>query len=252
MFEEGDEYMKKILKIAGIALVAAILAVAWIGIGDSKAKPFKADFAYHYVVTQGLGESGMEKVEVNGTIWNCGNKETGTIAISALFIDEAHCKIVEEPIEMKRSLLPGEHVDINAEYLREKTIPKCSVKVKIKVDWMEDGKRKVKILPPVKSSVSAGLVDFEENIDRYHDRFVLELIPTKKGDYEVIYLFRENDEPVICGDEVFSSISDENPITFSFPANESSYIEYHVEIFTLDGTLLDEMHASTKVVRGGQ
>ena len=55
-----------------------------------------------------------------------------------------------------------------------------------------------------------------------------------------------------CGDEVFYNVSDENPITFSFPANESSYIEYHVEIFALDGTLLDEMHASTKVVRGGQ
>jgi len=239
------------LAIAAVIVVAVVVSIGVMYYVQTP-EPKRVDIAYDYVVTQGLAESGMEKVEINGSLWNQGEKEARSLAITALFIDEYHGKIVEKPVRMmKENLLPDEQINIHAKYFREKTIPKSSVEVKIKVGWEEDGQRKVKILPPVKSSKQpAGLVDFNENIGRYNDSFILELIPTKKGDYEVIYQFKENGEAVRCGDEVFYNVSDENPITFSFPINETSYVEYHVEIFGLDGTLLDEMHASTKVVQG--
>ncbi|RLI74383.1 hypothetical protein DRO97_06000, partial [Archaeoglobales archaeon] len=110
----------------------------------------------------------------------------------------------------------------------------------------EDGERRFKILPPVRSSKQpVGSVDFKENIGRYHDRFVLEFVPTKKGDYEVIYQFKENNRTVKCGDGVFYNTS---TITLTFPINESSYVEYHIEIFSLDGMLLYESTASSSVV----
>ena len=237
-----------------IAAVIAVAVVASIGVINyvQTPEPKRVDIAYDYVVTQGLAESGMEKVEINGTLWNQGEKEARNLAITALFIDKYHGKIVEKPVKMmKENLLPDERINIHAKYLRAKTIPKSTVEAKIKVGWEEDGQRIVKILPPVKSSKQPpALVEFNEHIGRYHDRFILELNPTKKGDYEVIYQFKENEEDVKCGDEVFYNVSDENPITLSFPINETSYVEYHVEIFGLDGTLLDEMHASTEVVQG--
>ena len=236
-----------------IAAVIAVAVVVSIGVMNyvQTPEPKRVDIAYDYVVTQGLAEFGMEKVEINGTLWNQGEKEARNLAITALFIDEYHGKIVEKPVKMmKENLLPEERINIHAKYFREKTIPKSTVEAKIKVGWEEDGQRIVKILPPVKSSKQPpALVEFNEHIGRYHDCFILELIPTKKGDYEVIYQFKENGEAVKCGDEVFYNVSDETPITFSFPINETSYVEYHVEIFGLDGTLLDEMHASTKVVQ---
>lgn len=238
------------LAIAAVIAVAVVVSIGVINYVQTP-EPKRVDIAYDYVVTQGLAESGMEKVEINGTLWNKGEKEARILAITALFIDEYYGKIAEKPIKAK-NLLPDEQINIHAEYFREKTIPKTEVNVKIKVEWMENGQEKAMILPPVSSSKQpAGLVDFNENIGRYYDHFVLELIPTKKGDYEVIYQFKENGKTVKCGDEVFYNISDENPITFSFHANEASYIEYHVEIFGLDGMLLDEMHASTKVVQEG-
>jgi len=239
------------LAIAAVIAVAVVVSIGVINYVQTP-KPKRVDIAYDYVVTQGLAESGMEKVEINGTLWNQGEKEARNLAITALFIDEYHGKIVEKPVRiMKENLLPNERINIHAKYFKEKTIPKSTAEVKIKVGWEEDGQRIVKILPPVKSSKQPpALVEFNEHIGRYHDRFILELNPTKKGDYEVIYQFKENEEDVKCGDEVFYNVSDENPITLSFPINETSYVEYHVEIFGLDGTLLDEMYASTKVVQG--
>jgi|Deesub1362A_J573_1020465.scaffolds.fasta_scaffold00769_20 hypothetical protein len=242
----------KIVLVAGLVLLIAYVAVILTEYkGDITFTPEplkKVDIAYHYVVTQGLAESGMEKVELNGTIWNHGEKEARNLEITALFIDEHYGKITEKPIRVKESLLPDEQMSIHAEYFREKTIPKSSVEAKIRIEWLEDGQRKVRILPPVKPSVSAGLVDFKENVGRYHDRFVLELIPSKKGDYEVIYQFKENNRDASCGDEVFYNVSDENPITIIFPINESSYVEYHIEIFALDGMLLHVSSLSSSVV----
>jgi hypothetical protein len=235
-------------KVAIVLVVIATFAAVIMLINYTNSEPKVVDITYDYVVTQGLAESGMEKVELNGTLWNSGNNEARNLEITALFIDEHYGKIAEKPIGVEDNLLPDEQINIHAEYFREKTIPKTAVRVKIKVEWLEDGQRKVRILPPVKPSVSAGLVDFKENVGRYHDRFVLELIPSKQGDYEVIYHFKENNRTASCGDEVFYNASDENPITIIFPINESSYVEYHIEIFALDGMLLHVSSLSSSVV----
>ncbi|HID43991.1 MAG TPA: hypothetical protein EYP30_09535 [Archaeoglobaceae archaeon] len=232
-----------------IAAVIAVVVVVSIGVMNwvqIKPEPKKVDIAYDYVMTQGLAESGMEKVKINGTVWNQGGKEARNLAITALFIDEYYGEIIEKPVRVKENLLPSEQINIHAEYLREKTIPKTEVKEKIRVEWTEDGQRKVRILPPVKSSESAGSVKFKENLRRYDDRFVIEIVPSKKGDYEVIYLFKESGN-TRCGDEVFYDASDENPVTLSFPINKTSHVEYHVKIFGLDGMLLHESSASSSV-----
>jgi len=240
--------MKKLAIALVIIALVVIVSVGIVNYVQITPEPKEVDIAYNYVVTQGLVDSGMEKVEINGTIWNQGEKEAENLAITALFIDEYHGKIAEKPVKVKENLLPDEQINIYAKYLREKTIPKTEVKVKIRVEWTEDGERRVKILPPVRSSKQpVGSVDFKENIGRYHDRFVLEIIPSKKGDYEVIYQFKENNRTVKCGDGVFYNTS---AITLSFPINESSYVEYHIEIFSLDGMLLHESTASSSAVNG--
>jgi len=254
---------KKILLIATLSIVLAVTIIisTWITVGNlighvkdmeiaPKLKTLKrVDITYDFTVTQGFARPGIEKVEINGTIWNKGEKTARNIAITALFIDEPQKKIVEKPIETKKDLNPEGHVKISANYFREKTTPKTSVKTKIRVEWLENGERKARILPSAGQALSKPVV-FNEKIGRYHDRFKLELFPNRKGDYEVIFLFKEDGETLKCGDEKFYNVDEKNPITFIFPVKERSMVEYHIEIFGLDGMLLDEMDASTKVVQG--
>ncbi|RLI76174.1 hypothetical protein DRO97_01475 [Archaeoglobales archaeon] len=214
----------------------------------------KAEIAVDYAVTQGLDEPRMEEVKVTGTISNIGKREVRNLTITAIFIDSAHNRIIEKSVEYiateARSLLPNERINFDANYFREATIPKTDVKVKIKVKWEEDEEHKAKIFPCVAPSKHSPKTNFFAKVKRYDYHYAIELIPEREGDYEVIYLFKENGSIVKCGDEVFYNVNSQIPIKFDFPVHRNSTVESYIEIYGLDGTILHKsIEKSTRPFR---
>ena len=101
------------------------------------------DISYDVVCTQGAAENltGMESVKVYGTVSNTGDEELKNIAVTVIFTDTAHDRVVRKTVVEGVDLLPdgAVSVEFDAEYLRELTIPKTSVDETIQVDWIEDG-----------------------------------------------------------------------------------------------------------------
>lgn len=152
------------LKLALIAILIVIVSIVlgnYVLLNDVKTvsifeflKEKEVCIVSDIVVTQGLAESGKEKVKVTGTIQNFGDKEAKNLAVTVIFIDEVHNRFVRKPIiknSAQDSLLPNESININEVYFRDLTIPKTEVKVKVKVEWIENGRKKVKIFPSVVS-----------------------------------------------------------------------------------------------------
>ena len=83
----------------------------------------------------------MESVKVHGTISDFGDKEAENVTVSVIFTDTAHEEIVKKTAAQGVDLSPNGAVSVgfNAEYLREVTMPKTEVDVKIQIDWEEDG-----------------------------------------------------------------------------------------------------------------
>ncbi|MBC2707342.1 MAG: hypothetical protein HF977_06395 [ANME-2 cluster archaeon] len=102
--------------------------------------------SYDVVCTQGAAENltGMERVNVHGTVWNTGDEELKNITVTLIFTDTAHDRVVRKTVVEGVDLLPdgAASVVFDAEYLRELTIPKTSVNETIQVDWVEDGQLK--------------------------------------------------------------------------------------------------------------
>jgi len=104
------------------------------------------DISYDVVCTQGAAENltGMERVNVYGTVHVTGDEEFKNIAVTVIFTDTAHDRVVRKTVVEGVDLLPdgAASVEFDAEYLRELTIPKTSVNETIQVDWVEDGQLK--------------------------------------------------------------------------------------------------------------
>lgn len=248
--------LKFVLIFAVLIAIVAVILLNLPHIQESKKADIAADFT-SVQGTQGLTEEkerGMEKVKVAGEIWNHGNREAKNIEATAIFIDEGNKIIVRKTVEwqssdveyhptkigimsVKKSLMPNEHAKISAEYLRKATVPKTAVEVKIKVEWEENGQH-AKIFPPVALDKHSERTEFFEKAERSNYSYTHRIIPELKGDYEVIYLFKENESVVGCGDDVFYNVSSQNPIEFSFPVQRKSKVEYWIEIYGLDGILL--------------
>ena len=83
----------------------------------------------------------MGGVKVYGTVSNTGDEELKNIAVTVIFTDAAHDRVVRKTVVEGVDLLPdgAVSVEFDAEYLRELTIPKTSVDETIQVNWTEDG-----------------------------------------------------------------------------------------------------------------
>ena len=134
--------------LAVCALAALIVGSGYIGhLGYMELRQESGiDISYDVVCTQGAAENltGMESVKVYGTVRNTGDEELKNIAVTVIFTDTAHDKVVRKTVVEGVDLLPdgAASIEFDAEYLRELTIPKTSVDESIQVNWIEDGGRK--------------------------------------------------------------------------------------------------------------
>jgi len=147
------EHKIKILVI-GVMIAAITFGVIIVGnvvLGYSlynfaEPKVSGMDISYDVVCTQGAAEnlSGMERVKVYGTVSNTGDEELKNIAVTVIFTDTAHDRVVRQTVVEGVDLLPDGPVSVefDAEYLREMTIPKTLVDEIIQVNWIEDGELK--------------------------------------------------------------------------------------------------------------
>lgn len=94
-------------------------------------------------ISQGQFENftDMEIVKINGSLVNDGDITAEIFKLSVVFIDEAHDKVEIRTIYENVDLLPnGDAVlGFEAQYLRNKTIPKTSVNATLQLEWMENG-----------------------------------------------------------------------------------------------------------------
>jgi hypothetical protein len=148
--------MENKIKILVIGVMIAAITIGVIIVGNvvigysSFAGPKESesgmDISYDVVCTQGAAENltGMERVKVYGTVHVTGDEEFKNIAVTVIFTDTAHDRVVRQTVVEGVDLLPdgAASVEFDAEYLRELTIPKTSVNETIQVDWVEDGQLK--------------------------------------------------------------------------------------------------------------
>jgi len=148
--------MERKIKIFVIGVMVAAITFGVIIVGNvvlgysfynfTEPKVNGMDISYDVVCTQGAAENltGMESVKVYGTVRNTGNEELKNIAVTVIFTDTAHDKVVRQTVVEGVDLLPdgAASIEFDAEYLRELTIPKTSVDESIQVNWIEDGGRK--------------------------------------------------------------------------------------------------------------
>jgi len=75
----------------------------------------------------------MESVKVHGTVCNTGDKEAKNVTVTVIFTDTAHDKVVRKTVVKGVDLLPDgvQYEKFDAKYLRELTIPKTKVDVKV-------------------------------------------------------------------------------------------------------------------------
>ena len=83
----------------------------------------------------------MEIVRLNGSLVNDGDITAENLKVSVVFIDDAHDKVEIRTLYENVDLLPNSDavMGFEAQYLREKTIPKTSVNATLQLEWMEDG-----------------------------------------------------------------------------------------------------------------
>jgi len=141
------------IKILVIGLIIVGVIIAGIVLGGFslynlvEQKESGMDISYDVVCTQGAAENltGMERVKVYGTVHVTGDEEFKNIAVTVIFTDTAHDRVVRQTVVEGVDQLPDGYaasVEFDAEYLRELTIPKTSVNETIQVDWIEDGQLK--------------------------------------------------------------------------------------------------------------
>ena len=155
------EHKIKILVI-GVMIAAITFGVIIVGIivggfalfnftvqeesGGSISEESSVSISYDVVSTQGVTDNltGMESVKVYGTVRNTGDEELKNIAVTVIFTDTAHDRVVRQTVVEGVDLLPdgAASIEFDAEYLRELTIPKTSVDETIQVNWVEDGQLK--------------------------------------------------------------------------------------------------------------
>lgn len=85
--------------------------------------------------------SGMEKIKVNGTFWNEGDIIAKNLTATLILIDTANNKTVRKTVGEGIDLPPdkGQAVEFYSEYIRERTIPKTDINIKIRFEWIENG-----------------------------------------------------------------------------------------------------------------
>ena len=83
----------------------------------------------------------MEIVRLNGSLVNDGDITAENLKVSVVFIDDAHDKVEIRTLYENVDLLPNSDavMGFEAQYLREKTIPKTSVNATLQLEWMENG-----------------------------------------------------------------------------------------------------------------
>jgi len=126
--------------VIGLTIVGVIIAGIVLG-GFSlynlvEQKESGVHIAYDVVSTQGAPAenlTGMESVKVHGTVCNTGDKEAKNVTVTVIFTDTAHDKVVRKTVVKGVDLLPDGTVSVefDAEYLRELTIPKTKVDLKV-------------------------------------------------------------------------------------------------------------------------
>ncbi|CAD6492071.1 MAG: hypothetical protein DIAAKJNI_00213 [Candidatus Argoarchaeum ethanivorans] len=146
--------MKNKIKILVIGVMIAAITIGVVIVGNvvfgysSFAGPKESgmDISYDVVCTQGAAENltGMERVKVYGTVHVTGDEEFKNIAVTVIFTDTAHDRVVRKTVVEGVDLLPdgAASIEFDAEYLRELTIPKTLVNETIQVNWIENGQLK--------------------------------------------------------------------------------------------------------------
>jgi hypothetical protein len=148
--------MERKIKILVIGVMIAAITFGVIIVGNlvlgyslynfAEPKVNGMGISYDVVCTQGAAENltGMESVKVYGTVRNTGDEELKNIAVTVIFTDTAHDRVVRKTVVEGVDLLPdgAASIEFDAEYLRELTIPKTSVNESIQINWMEDGELK--------------------------------------------------------------------------------------------------------------
>lgn len=213
--------------------------------------------------SQGLMDDGRVKVHINGMVKNKGDKCVENVKITLILMDEYNGILLMKPIKCQNHLSPNDSIEINSEYFTNAP-PKTTIKTdklkientaRIKIEWIEDGVYKAKIIPPISSLVSSTNMTpnkdtknsittksvqqttFFENITSNTGSITYELIPQLRGNYEVIYVFKENGDAIACGDKLFYNVSSQNPIRFNIPQHNLT-VESYIEIYSLGGDLL--------------
>lgn len=134
--------------LAVCALAALIVGSGYIGhLGYMELRQESGiDISYDVVCTQGAAENltGMESVNVHGTVSNTGDEELKDVTVTVILTDAAHDRVFRKTVVEGVDLLPdgAVSVEFDAEYLRELTIPKTLVDGAIQVNWIEDGELK--------------------------------------------------------------------------------------------------------------
>ena len=111
------------------------------------------DISYDVVCTQGAAENltGMERVNVHGTVRNTGDKEAKNVTVTLIFTDTVHDKVVRKTVVKGVDLLPdgASSAKFDAGYLREMTLPKTLVDEIIQIEWEEDGQLRTMTIPSI-------------------------------------------------------------------------------------------------------
>jgi hypothetical protein len=246
--------MKKFILI--LFLLLSGIALLTIHYNNHTKNPKYDSITLHFSSSSGLMNDGNMKICINGTLRNRGDNPVENVKITLIVMDEHDGILLMKPIKCQNHLSPNDSMEINSEYIID-AFPKTTIKtdrlktektVKIKIEWIEDGVYKAKIIPSTSSLIlcvntipnkdtNHNKTVFFENITSNTTNITYELIPRIKGDYEVIYIFKENGNIISYGDKLFYNVSRQNPIIFNIPRHNLT-VESSIEIYSLDGELL--------------
>ena len=133
---------KKTIFLIAFAVFALIVLVWFVPLQKSKYVHIVSDVG----ISQGTVENNaeMERVKVHGTFWNDGSLIAKNLTATVIFTDAAHNKTVRKNVSVGGDLLAnkGNVMEFDSEYLRERTVPKTGVNVRVKFGWMENGQLK--------------------------------------------------------------------------------------------------------------